>query len=589
MYMRVILRILRLTWRHKPYLLLALACAITAPILSLAVPKLLGTAIDLALSTGTSSQLVVLAAVILGVSVARGAAAYGQAYLGDAVSQRVAYGLRNAFFDKLQALSFTFHDHQKTGDLMSKATVDIEGTRRFINMGFIRFFYLVLLLVGVTVLLLLVNWKLALMGLAAVPVAALFSARVSRLMRRVWMRVHRETGTLTMLLQENLSGARVVRAFAAQEYEEEKFGHQAQVVADDTFRALNIHAATSSFLVLVFTAVIGLLLWYGGQDILGGRMTAGDLTQFIFYMGMVIFQAHMVGMIANSFARAVACGERIFEVLDATPDIQENRGAMRLHRAEGHVRFENVSFAYDGRVPALGDATFEVSAGQKVAILGGPGSGKTTIVQLIPRFYDVSRGRVTIDGIDVRNATLASLRRNVGLVFQDVFLFSASVHENIAYGAIGATKERVVAASKAAQLHDFIVSLPEGYDTLVGERGVSLSGGQRQRLAIARTLLLDPPILILDDSTSSVDPETEMLMRRALATVMQGRTTFIIAHRVSSVRRADLILVLEDGQIVERGTHEELLAQGGLYRQVYELQLLPQEESGTPSPTGDDG
>jgi len=584
--MRVLLRILRLTWRHKPHLLLALGCAVTAPVLSLAVPKLLGTAIDLALSSGTTSQLIVLAAVILGVSAARGAVAYGQAYLGDSVSQRVAYQLRNAFFDKLQALSFAFHDHQKTGDLMSKATVDIEGTRRFINMGFIRLFYLLLLLGGVTVLLLLINWKLALMGLAGVPIAILFSAWVSRLLRRIWMSVHRETGTLTMLLQENLSGARVVRAFAAQEYEEGKFGHQAQVVADDTFKALNVHAATSSFLVLVFTAVVGVVLWYGGQYILGGRMTAGELTQFIFYLGMVIFQARMVGWIVNSFARAISCGERIFEVLDATPDIQENPGALRLHRAKGHVRFENVSFAYDGRVPALGNATFEVLPGQKIAILGGPGSGKTTIVQLLPRFYDASRGRVTIDGIDVRNVTLASLRRNVGLVFQDVFLFSASVQENIAYGAIEATKERVVAAAKAAQLHDFVLSLPDGYDTPVGERGVSLSGGQRQRLAIARTLLLNPPILVLDDSTSSVDPETELLMRRALATVMRGRTTFIIAHRVSSVRQADLILVLEDGEIVERGTHQELLAQGGLYRQVYELQLLPQEGVQDTEPDG---
>jgi ATP-binding cassette subfamily B protein len=243
------------------------------------------------------------------------------------------------------------------------------------------------------------------------------------------------------------------------------------------------------------------------------------------------------------------------------------------------VRFENVSFAYDTRVPALRGISFDVSAGQKVAILGAPGSGKTTIVHLIPRFYDVLGGRVTVDDRDVREVSLASLRRNVGLVFQDVFLFSATIHENIAFGARGASRDEVVAAARAAQLHEFIATLPEGYDTRVGERGVSLSGGQRQRLVIARTLLLDPPILVLDDSTSSVDPETELLLQKALNMVMEGRTTFIIAHRLSSVKQADMILVLRDGEIVERGTHQELLSGSGLYRQIYELQLLPQEGS----------
>ncbi len=580
MYMRILVRILGLGWRYKGLLLLALACAILAPILSLVIPRLLGSAIDMALGSGSSSGLLVLALTILAFAALRGAAAYGQAYLGDVVSQRVAYDLRNALFGKLLQLSFSFYDHQKTGDLMSKATVDIEGARQFINVGVIRLFYLLLLLVGVTVLLLLMSWSLALMSLGAVAVAVVFSAGVSRVLRRTWLRVHRETGRLTMLLQENLSGARVVRAFAAQDYEEEKFQAQAQVVADNTFSALNLHAFSSSFLTLVFTAVIVVVLWYGGRGVVTGTLTVGQLTQFILYLNLVISQARMVGFIVNSFARAIACGERIFGVLETVPDIREREEAAHLDRVSGHVLFENVSFAYDTRVPALRGISFDVSPGQKVAILGAPGSGKTTIVHLIPRFYDVLSGRVTVDDRDVREVSLASLRRNVGLVFQDVFLFSATIHENIAFGARGASRDEVVAAARAAQLHEFITTLPEGYDTRVGERGVSLSGGQRQRLVIARTLLLDPPILVLDDSTSSVDPETELLLQKALNTVMEGRTTFIIAHRLSSVKQADMILVLRDGEIVERGTHQELLSVSGLYRQIYELQLLPQEGSG---------
>jgi len=576
--MRILIRITGLSWQYKRLLFLAFVCAIAAPLLSLAIPKLLGDAIDLAVESGASSRLLVLAMTILGFAALRGTVAYGQAYFGESLSHRVAFDLRNAFFAKLLQMSFSFYDHQKTGDLMSKATVDIEGTRRFISMGVIRFFYLLFLMGGVTVLIVRIDQELALMGLAAVLVAILYAVGISRVLRRTWMWVHREMGTLTMLLQENLSGARVVRAFAAQKYEEQKFYEQAKIVSDGTFKALNLHAFSTSFLVLVFTAVIGVVLWFGGGSVIDGTMTVGQLTQFIFYLGLVIFQARLVGFMVNSFARAASTGQRIFEVLDAVPEVRDREHAFHLDKVKGQVSFEDVSFAYDSQAPAIRDVSFEVLPGQKVAILGAPGSGKTTIVHLLPRFYDVSHGRVIVDDRDVRDVSLVSLRRNIGLVFQDVFLFSASIHENIAFGTPDATREEVIEAAKAAQLHDFIVSLPEGYDTHVGERGVSLSGGQRQRLAIARTLLLDPPILVLDDSTSSVDPETEQLLQKALTTVMERRSTFIIAHRVSSVKEADLILVMQDGRIAERGTHRGLLEREGLYRQIYELQLMPEEE-----------
>jgi ATP-binding cassette subfamily B protein len=546
-------------------------------LLSLAIPKLLGDAIDLAVESGATSRLLVLALTILGFAALRGGVAYGQAYFGESLSHRVAYDLRNAFFAKLLQMSFSFYDHQKTGDLMSKATVDIEGTRRFISMGVIRFFYLLFLMGGVTVLIVRIDRGLALMGLAAVLVAILYAVGISRVLRRTWLWVHREMGTLTMLLQENLSGARVVRAFAAQKYEEQKFYNQAKIVSDGTFKALNLHSFSTSFLVLVFTAVIAVVLWFGGGRVIDGIMTVGQLTQFIFYLGLVIFQARLVGFMVNSFARAASTGQRIFEVLDAVPEVRDGENALHLDKVRGQVNFEDVSFAYDSQAPAIRDVSFEVLPGEKVAILGAPGSGKTTIIHLLPRFYDVSHGRVTVDDRDVRDVSLVSLRRNIGLVFQDVFLFSASIHENIAFGTPDATREDVIEAARAAQLHGFVETLPEGYDTHVGERGVSLSGGQRQRLAIARTLLLDPPILVLDDSTSSVDPETEQLLQKALTTVMERRSTFIIAHRVSSVKEADLILVMQDGRIAERGTHRGLLEREGLYRQIYELQLMPEE------------
>lgn len=587
--MRTLVRIVGLSWHYKWLFVLTFACAMLAPLLSLAVPRLLGDAIDVALQSGATFTLLLLALAILAFAALRGAVMFGQAYFGETLSHRVAYDLRNAFFAKLLQMAFAFYDHQKTGDLMSKATVDIEGTRAFINASIVRTIYLALLLSGVTVLLVMMSWKLALMGLSAVLIAAVYSAWVARRLRRMWLWVHRQMGRLTMLLQENLSGARVVRAFAAEDYEKDKFYDQAEVVSEGTYDAMHLHVLSSSFLGLIFTATIGVVLWFGGQSVINLDMTAGQLTQFIFYLGLVISQAPMVGWIVNHFARAMSCGERIFEVLDAIPEVQDRPGATPVDAVRGHVRFENASFSYGSQAPAVDGVSFEALPGQKIAILGAPGSGKTSVVHLIPRFYDVTGGSVTIDGRDVRDITLASLRRNVGLVFQDVFLFSATIHDNIAFGTPDATREQVVQAAKDAQLHDFIMTLPEGYDSRVGERGVSLSGGQRQRLAIARTLLLDPPILVLDDSTSSVDPETELLLQKALDRVMGGRTTFIIAHRVSSVKQADLILVMENGRIAERGTHDELLRRGGLYRQIYELQLLPQRGAEATLPgDGDD-
>lgn len=583
------MRITAYTWRHRIQLILVYVCVFGATALAIAIPRLLGIAIDTALGSGNTARLLGLAGLVLLVSVVRGAFAYGQTYLAESVSQKVAYDLRNTFLKKLQSISFAFHDHQKTGDLMSMGTYDVESIRWFIQGGLIRLVHMVALIVGIAALLLITNWKLGLLGLAVVPPAVLLTTNISRRMRRLWVEIQDETGRLTTVLQENLAGMRVVKAFGAEEHEQTRYSQRALKVREQTFQAARLNAVISASLLLLFTGVVGLVLWFGGRQVMAADLTPGELTQFILFLGLLAVPVRSMGFVVNSFTRAIPSGNRLFGVLDTPSPIQEKPNARVLKQATGHVKFENVNFSYNSSESALKDINFEVQPGQKIALVGGPGSGKSTIVQLLPRFYDVDSGHVLIDDVDVQEYMLESLRRNVGIVFQDVFIFSATVKDNIAYGTETASMEKIIAAAKAAQLHDFIVSLPEGYDTWIGERGVNLSGGQRQRLAISRTLLLDPPILVLDDSTSSVDAGTEHLIQKALKTVMKRRTTFIIAHRISSLRAADIILVLHEGRIVERGTHDELLKRGGLYRTIYNLQLLPQEEIALESLAGDTG
>jgi len=543
---------------------------------ALMVPRLLGTTVDEVLGGGEFSAMLKLAGLILLVNALRGAFAYGQTYLSEWTGQLVAYDIRNAIFGKLQRLSFSYHDERQTGDQMSRATADVEGIRNFVQGGLLRAVQILLLVFGAAGILFITNWRLALIGLAFVPIVAYRSAVVSLSLRQIWNYVLRTTGKMTTVMQENLSGVRVVRAFGAQKYEIEKFDVVIKDLSDSHIRVSKLQVANSSFIQLVFAAATGGIIWFGGQEIVSGRLTPGELTQFIFYLGLIQGPVRMSGMIINNFSRAVSAGQRIFEVLDAPSPVQQSPDATVMPKVRGHVKFENVSFAY-GDEPVLRDVSLEAQPGQVVALLGMPGSGKTTVVHLIPRFYDASEGKITLDGTDIRDVTLESLRSNVGIAMQDVFLFSATIADNIAYGKPGSTREDVERASRIAQLHDYVADLPDGYETWVGERGITLSGGQRQRMAIARTILLDPPILVLDDSTSSIDASTEHLLRQALESVMKGRTTFVIAHRLSTVRHADQILVLDNGSIAEQGTHNELVQRKGLYRQLYELQLLPDE------------
>ena len=588
--MRVAFRLMKYAFRHKWYLVGAYAAMIASTLSAMVVPRILGDAIDTALASGLQSRLLLLAAVIVLVSLLRGVFSYGQRYLSECLSQRSAYDLREDFFRKLQSMSFGFFDKEQTGNLMSKATQDVEAVRMFISMGMVRGLSIFVMLGAVSVLMAVTNWRLAIVSMAFVPLILWRALALSSVLRPTWMRVQEETGALTTVLQENLSGMKVVKAFGARRFEESKFNAKADSLAQLTYSATRLFASQGSLMTFIFTAATGAILWFGGREIAADRLTAGGLASFIFLMALLGMPIRMSGWMVNTISRASSAGQRLYDVLDAESPVTQKPDAVPLPRAAGHVAFENVAVSYDEAGSAVRDIDFEVRPGQVIALLGGPGSGKSTIAHVIPRFYDVAQGRITIDGHDIRDVTLSSLRQNVGIVMQDVFVFAASMKDNIAYGLDDVDMDEVIKAAKVAQLHDFIEGLPDGYDSWVGERGLTLSGGQRQRLAIARTILLDPPVLILDDSTSSVDMATEYRLQQALDDVITGRTTFVIAHRLSTVRKADLILALDDGEIVERGTHDELLERNGFYRSIYDLQLRPQEDdpAGVPETLGGD-
>jgi len=586
--MQILIRITLMTWRYRTRLVLAYLTFFCAVGVSLLVPFLFGYSIDQIVGVAdedgifgkeiSRSKLAWLAGAILGVSLLRGFFDFARTYAVDSLSQLVSYDFRNKLYDKLQHLSFAFHDKEHTGNLMSKATADVEAVRRFVNMGLVRSLEVVVRIIAITAILVIIDWKLALISLAFVPFLVFRTTLVMGRLRAMWTRVQEVMGETVTVLQENLVGIHVVKAFGSEEFEKRKFAEKAQQLREEYFQSERLQGTNSAWMTFYFTLALALIIWIGGWEVIKGELTPGQLTMFILYLNQLTFPIRMSAFIINSFSRAISSGKRLFDVLDAKSPVEERPQAEDMGRAQGRVSFENLSFAYESRLPALDHVNINAEPGQITAILGAPGSGKTTVVNLLPRFYDVTEGRITVDGRDIREFTLASLRRNVGIVQQDVFLFGGNIRDNIAYGAVDASFGDIVAAAKVAQLHDHIMSLPEDYETMVGERGTTLSGGQRQRLSIARTILINPPILILDDSTSSVDVETERLIHRAMKGVMEGRTTFVIAHRLSTVQDADLIVVLKDGEVAQQGTHDELMARGGMYRDIYELQLRPQEE-----------
>ena len=581
--MEVIWRIIKMAFSRRREMTLAYISMIGATTAYLFLPHLFGRAIDqidsmLRVGGIPLQSLLVIVGAIIGLSIVRGGLSYFQNYFGEAVSQYVSYDLRNRLYDHVQHLSFGFHDKNHTGQVMSRAITDVENIRMFVNMGIVRTPYFLSLFVVVSIILVRMDWQLGLASIGFVPLVMVVSGIVRLRLREAWLKIQDMMADLNTVLQENLTGQRVVKAFASEDFENQKYNDKSMEVSESFMSAEKLRAANNAFTLFSFQMALAIILLFGGWRVLSGALSIGDLAAFVFYMQILAMPVRMSGFLVNAYARAASGGQRLFEILDTESDVVEKADAKELGRVRGHVRFEEVSFSYEEGKSVLKNINFEAEPGKVVALLGPPGSGKSSVANLLPRFYDVGSGQITIDGIDIRDASLKSLRHNIGIVQQDVFLFGAGLRENIAYGREDAPLEDVMRAAKIAQLHDFISALDGAYDTEVGERGVNLSGGQRQRMSIARAVLLDPPILVLDDSTSSVDANTEDLIRRAMEEVMKGRTTIIIAHRLSTVHRADEIIVMDRGEIVERGTHQELLALGGKYREIYELQLRPQED-----------
>ena len=565
--------------KYWVWLLLAFICLVATTAFSLAIPWMLGEAIDTVISSRERSFLILAAGVVIGASALRGISAYGNRYLSEVVSQKTCYDIRNALYNRLQRLSFAYHDQAQTGQLMSRATIDVEAVRMFFGMGLLGLTQTFILFVAISYLLVSMDWKLALLTLAFMPAIGWRAVTFSRHLRPIWLKIQELLAALGTTLEESFTGIRVVKAFSRQGEESRKFSGGAILLYNKQIDAARQMAFNMPLMVFLVSLPTALIIWYGGRQVIAGSLTIGNLTQFILYVGMLAMPVRRLGFMTNLLSRTISAGQRILEILDTESAVQEKPNAIKLDGVKGEVRFEDVSFNYNTLAPVLNNVSFSVQPGQLVALLGGSGSGKSTIAHLLSRFYDVSGGRITIDGNDIHNVTIASLRRNVVTAQQDIFLFSATIRDNIAYGAVNADMEQIVAVAKAAYLHDFVQSLPDGYDTWVGERGVTLSGGEKQRLAIARTLLINPSILILDDSTSSVDAETEHLIRQALDKLIKGRTTFIITHRLPIIKNADLILMLKDGRIVEQGRHSELMARNGLYCQTYQAQLSATQAS----------
>ena len=508
-------------------------------------------------------------------AVIRGLFAFAQSYMAEKVSQEMAFDFRNELFAKIQHLSFSYHDRNQTGQLMIRATDDVEKVRVFIGQGLLLALQALVLLVGALILLGVTNWSLTLHVLPILPIALILFMLFGAISQPLFGKVQAKLSALNTILQENLAGIKVVKAFAREAMEQERFSRAADDLMQQQITLARIFSFLFPFIFLIANLGQVVVIYFGGNQVIGNTLTIGEWQKFGLYLILVFFPLGQLGFIISQMSQASASATRIFEILDAKNDVTDKPNAQPLPPIQGQVLFQDVTFRYfSSSDPVLSNVTLEAKPGETIALLGATGSGKTTIINLIPRFYDVSAGKVLIDGHDIRDVQLDSLRRQIGIVLQETNLFTGTIRDNIAFGRPEATDEEIIAAAKAAAAHEFISSFPEGYNTSVGERGATLSGGQKQRVAIARALLLDPRILILDDSTSSVDVATEVHIQRALDRLMKGRTSFVIAQRISTVLNADQILVLDKGQIVARGKHADLLETNSLYAEIYRSQLV---------------
>lgn len=574
-----LIRSLRFVRAYLGFAGLGVMAVLLSTAADLVSPQLVRRLIDVGIGQGRPDVIVRESLLLVAVAAAGGLASFLQGYFSARASHGAAFDMRNEIFDKLQRLSFSYHDRAQTGQLITRVTSDVDLVRDFVGGGLVQAVSAALLLVGTLGFLFSMDAGLALVALLVIPVTLgvllLFVRRLGPMFREFQVRL----AALNTVLQENVAGVRVVRAFAREPFEWQRFDSANRALRDQGMEVRRVVANAFPLLFSVGTIGVGIVTWVGAVQIVNGTLTVGQLVAFTSYLFLLLQPLFIIGFGAQQIARASASSERLFEILDADEDVVERPDARTLPRVGGAIAFRGVHLRYPGSERStLEGIDLEVPADSTIAVVGATGSGKTSLVNLVPRFYDVSDGSVSIDGIDVRDVTLSSLRGQIGFVMQDSVLFSGSVRENIAYGKPDATDEDIETAARAAQAHEFIDSLPEGYDTVVGERGVKLSGGQRQRIAIARALLVDPRILILDDSTSSVDSETESLIRDQLDRLMEGRTTFIIAQRLSTARRADRVVVMDEGRIVDAGPHDELLERSCLYAEIAASQLVADDE-----------
>jgi ABC-type multidrug transport system fused ATPase/permease subunit len=564
----------------RPYcwsLFISILLAVASQATSIGLVLVTGSVIDEAIVPERRDELWKLIWIILALGAAKALLMVGRRFISGWQALGVEFDLRNALYAHLVRMSFGFYDRHQTGQLMSRATVDLQAVRFFLGYGLIFFFQHVLTIVGVTAVMLYLRWELALVALAVTPLIVALAYRYSHVAHPILRDVQQKMADVATVAEENIVGVHVVKAFAQEDAEQRKFAARSEAVfgrSVEANRQRALYVPLLSFVPLIAQAAV---LLVGGWMVVQNSLSIGDFFRFNIFVTMLIMPLRMLGMWIGQSQRATASGERIFQVLDEPEEVADSPEAVDLPEGPGRVRFDDVSFGYvDGR-PVLEGIDLDIEPGRTVALIGHTGSGKTTLAALVPRFYDASSGRVLIDGHDVRDVTLASLRAEIGVVAQDPFLFSATVRENIAFGSPWAEDADVERAARLAQAHEFIAALPDGYDTVIGERGITLSGGQRQRVAIARALIVDPRVLILDDATASVDATTEALIRSGLREAMEGRTTLIIAHRLSTIALADELVVLDGGRICARGTHDELLATSDVYREIYEHGLLERE------------